>query len=226
MGKLLPQDPNDEPASELLKKIAGERAQLLKKKKIRKQKSQPPISNTEISTQAPSGWAYCRLNDIIQISSGDGLTSAKMAENGTIPVYGGNGVNGYHDKSNVNKITLTIGRVGYYCGAIHITPEHAWVTDNAFITTFSEENIYLEFLAWLLKGTDLKADESATAQPVISGRKLYPIIVCLPPLAEQHRIVVKVEELMALCDRLKAGLQTAQTTQLHLANTLVETAIK
>ena len=53
---------------------------------------------------------------------------------GAIPVYGGNGVTGYHDAYNVSKQTLVIGRVGFYCGSIHVTPEKAWVTDNAFIT--------------------------------------------------------------------------------------------
>ena len=149
-----------------------------------------------------------------------------MVKNGNIPVYGGNGVSGHHDKANVFKRTLIIGRVGFYCGAIHITPEKAWVTDNAFITTFPEEYIYLEFLELLLKATDLKENQNATAQPVISGKKLYPIVVSLPPLAEQRRIVAKVDELMALCDQLKSKLATAQTTQNKLAFSLVADAIK
>jgi type I restriction enzyme S subunit len=63
------------------------------------------------------------------------------------------------------------------------------------------------------------------AQPNISLTDVREFPVPIPPLAEQHRIVAKVDELMALCDRLKARLQSAQTTQLHLADTLVEAAI-
>ena len=100
---------------------------------------------------------------------------------GSIPVFGGNGINGYHDQSNVNQPTIVIGRVGYYCGSIHVTPTSAWITDNAFITNFSHNEIYLRFLALLLTGTNLKEDENATAQPVISGSKIYPIVVGLPP---------------------------------------------
>ncbi|HIJ80701.1 MAG TPA: restriction endonuclease subunit S [Desulfuromonadales bacterium] len=225
MGKLVPQDPNDEPASELLKKITAERAQLVKEGKARQKDDLPNISEDEAPYMLPNGWQWARLGQIFDISSGDGLTSANMNSSGDIPVYGGNGVTGYHDKANISKRTLVIGRVGYYCGSIHITPESAWVTDNAFVTTFSEQNIFIDYLYWLLKGTNLKENENATAQPVISARKLYPIVIGLPPNGEQHRIVTKVNELMTLCDTLKTRLADAQTTQLHLADTIVEQAV-
>lgn len=217
-GKLVPQDPSDEPASELLKKIAAEKAQLIKEGKIKKEKPLPEITDEEMPYELPSGWAFVRLQKIINISSGDGLTADKMNGEGGIPVFGGNGVNGYHDLHNLNKPTIVIGRVGYYCGSIHITPEKAWVTDNAFETIFSETNIYIHFLYWLLRGTNLKENENATAQPVISGAKIYPIVVGLPPLDEQHRIVQKVVELMAFCDEL----EQAQTENIAAHAQLVE----
>jgi len=190
---------------------------------MRQEKFFPIIRNDELY-YLPKGWELVRLGQIISISSGDGLTSSEMISSGKVPVYGGNGVTGYHDEANVTKPTLVIGRVGYYCGSIHITPASAWVTDNAFVTSFSEDNICLDFLAWLLKGTNLKENENATAQPVISGRKVYPIVVGLPPMNEQHRIVAKVDELMALCDTLKARLKTAQAIQINLADAIVELA--
>ena len=217
-GKLGTQNVNDEPASILLEKIAEEKTQLIAQKKFKKQIALPVIAAEEKTTELPTGWEWARLQSIIQISSGNGLTSKQMNMEGKVPVYGGNGVTGYHDAHNVDKRTLVIGRVGFYCGSVHITPERAWITDNAFVTTFSEENIYIDYLSWLLKATNLNENDSATAQPVISGRKLYPIVVCLPPLAEQHRIVAKVDELMALCDQLEQ--QTEQSLSAH--QTLVE----
>lgn len=225
MGKLVPQDPSDEPASALLERIAAEKAQLVKEKKIKKDKPLPAISEDEKLCNLPEGWVQCRLNDIIKISSGDGLTSKQMASDGSIPVFGGNGITGYHDQFNVSQPTIVIGRVGFYCGSVHITPSKAWVTDNAFITSFSHVNVHLDLLAWLLKATNLNEHDNATAQPVISGRKLYPIVVCLPPLAEQHRIVAKIDELMTICDQLKVRLQISQQTQLALAESLVEGAL-
>lgn len=225
MGKLVPQDPSDEPASALLERIAAEKAQLVKEKKIKKEKPLPAISEDEKPFELPQGWACRRLGDLIKISSGNGLTSAQMVIEGGIPVYGGNGVNGYHDRSNIEKATLVIGRVGFYCGSIHITPPKAWVTDNAFITSFSEKLFTLEYLALLLKVTNLKENENATAQPVISGKKIYPIPVCFPPQNEQKRIVTKVEELMAICEQLNQRLRDSQQTLLQLTDALVEQAL-
>jgi len=222
-GQLAPQDPNDEPASVLMEKIAAEKAQLIKDKKIKKPKVLPEIKDSEKPFESPCGWKWVRLQEIINISSGDGLTSKQMNQNGNIPVYGGNGVTGFHDEQNVKKQTLVIGRVGFYCGSIHLTPIDAWVTDNAFITTFSESNIYINYLCWLLKATNLSENDSATAQPVISGRKVYPIIVCIPPLAEQHRIVAKVDELMALCDQLEQQTENSITAHQTLVETLLAT---
>lgn len=225
MGKLVPQDPNDEPASELLKRIQTEKAKLITEGKLKKEKPLAPISEDEKPYDLPKGWEFVRLIEIIKISSGDGLTAAQMDSDGKIPVFGGNGINGYHNESNINQKTLVIGRVGYYCGSIHITPENAWVTDNAFITKFSESNIFLDFLYWLLKITNLKENDNATAQPVISGAKIYPIVVALPPLTEQHRIIAKVDALMALCDQLKTRIQQASQQQQLIADALVAQAV-
>jgi len=225
MGKLVPQDPSDEPACELLKRISEKRAAGLAGRRSPKQTALSSIGPDEKSFELPSNWEWVRLQQIISVSSGDGLVSTNMKPEGGIPVYGGNGITGYHDEKNVDTETLVIGRVGYYCGSIYLTPAQAWITDNALRVSFSEENIYKEFLYWLLKGTNLKEQENATAQPVISGRKIYPIVIAIPPLAEQHRIVAKVDQLMALCDQLKARLNQARQVHEHLANALVEQAV-
>jgi len=224
-GLLVPQDPSDEPASVLLEKIAAEKEQLIKDGKIKKQKPLSVITEEEKPFTLPKGWEFVRLGSIISISSGAGLTAAKMNREGSIPVYGGNGVTGHHDAGNVKKETLVIGRVGFYCGSVHVTPKLAWVTDNAFITKFSEDNISLMYLSWLLKATNLNENDSATAQPVISGRKVYPIVIALPPTKEQPRIVAKVNELMALCDQLEQQTETSLTAHQTLVETLLNTLL-
>lgn len=224
-GKLVPQDPRDEPVSEMLARVSEWRADAIRKKLIRApRKTLNEIDLREAPFLLPDGWAWARLGGVIYIQSGDGLTSANMKE-GDIPVYGGNGVNGYHDAFNITEPTIVIGRVGYYCGSVHVTPERAWVTDNAFITKFCSREIFLEFLALLLRSTNLKENENATAQPVISGSKIYPIIIGMPPLAEQQRIVAKVNELMALCDELEAQLATTNTTRHQLFEATLSEAI-
>jgi type I restriction enzyme S subunit len=222
-GKLVPQDPQDEPAEELLARVDGWRADAIRRKLIRvPRKPLKEIDPRETPYELPDGWAWTRLGKMIYIQSGDGLTAANM-KSGDVPVYGGNGVNGYHDNFNVAEETIVIGRVGYYCGSVHVTPERAWVTDNAFITKFCSHEIFLEFLVLLLRNTNLKENENATAQPVISGSKIYPIVIGIPPLAEQHRIVGKVDELMALCDELEARITATATNRRQLLEaTLVE----
>jgi type I restriction enzyme, S subunit len=194
------ENPDVEPAKFLLERI---RAENTYSKNIKNLIGISSKIDSNIANSFPSTWEYCRLGEIIQISSGDGLVSNQMIFNGGIPVYGGNGITGYHDKFNIDQKTIVIGRVGYYCGSIHISEEKAWVTDNAFITKYSKENIFFSFLFWLLKGTNLKEDENATAQPVISGKKIYPIIVFLPPLEEQKAIVAVVEELFKEIEELE-----------------------
>ena len=198
-GKLVPQIASEGNARDLLNEIKRQKAKLIADGKIKKEKPLPEITDDEIPFDIPENWCWCRLGDIINIKSGDGLTSQQM-KNGPIPVYGGNGVNGYHNVANVHKETVVIGRVGYYCGSIHITPNEAWVTDNAFITTYPENQINRLFLVFILQHLNLGQDNNATAQPVVSGKKIYPILFPLPPLAEQKRIVAAIERFMPLIE--------------------------
>jgi type I restriction enzyme S subunit len=107
----------------LLKRIKAEKATLRQlRARARKKKPLPPIKPEEIPFDIPENWVWCRLGEIISISSGDGLTSYQMT-NQVISVYGGNGINGYHSKFNIDSKRIVIGRVGAYCGAVHITED-------------------------------------------------------------------------------------------------------
>ena len=218
-GKLVPQDPSDEPAEALLERIRAEKQRLIKEGKIKKDKHESVIFrrdnshyekldgvecciDDELPFEIPETWAWVRIGTILSVSSGDSLTVAQMNSAGSIPVYGGNGIAGTHDKWNVCHRTLVIGRVGYYCGATHITEPFAWVTDNAFITHFDEELLQMKWLKFLIDYLEPRKRASSTAQPVISGKLLYPMLVPIPPLNEQHRIVQRIEELLLLVKEL------------------------
>lgn len=200
-GKLVPQRKEEGTAKDLLAEIRAKKARLVKEKKIKKSKPLPAITDDEKPFDIPDSWEWVRLGEIIRISSGDGLSSRNMVK-GDIPVFGGNGITGYHNKANVYKETIVIGRVGYYCGSVHVTPSQAWITDNAFITQYSEKYIDRDYLVLMLRFMNLGRSNNATAQPVVSGKKIYPRLFPLPPLAEQHRIVAKLEELLPLCQQL------------------------
>ena len=190
-GKLVPQDPNDEPASELLKRI-NPKAEI--------------TCDTPQYGKLPKGWCETTLGNTIVIKSGDAI---KVRDNriGKYPIYGGNGITGYNESYNVDGINIIIGRVGFYCGSVHYVNNKIWVTDNAFVTKIMG-NVYTpKFLYYLLQQYDLKQYSNSTAQPVISGKTVYPINVMLPPLSEQYRIVAKVEELFAQLDKIESSLQ-------------------
>ena len=197
-GKLVEQRPEEGTGEELFKLIQKEKQELIKQGKIKKEKSLPVIEDDEIPFEIPSTWKWVRLGEIIQIKSGEMLTSSEM-KNGLIPVYGGNGVAGYHDKWLVDEETIVIGRVGFYCGSVHITEKYAWITDNAFITHYSKSYINQKYLAFILKQMNLGGKNNGVAQPVVSGKKIYPMFFPLPPLEEQKRIVAKLDELISLC---------------------------
>lgn len=200
-GKLVEQLPEEGTGEELYRQIQAELKPLILAKRF-KGKKLPELSVDELPFEIPSSWKWVRLGDIISIESGKNLTSSQM-RNGSVPVYGGNGITGYHDESLVHEETVVIGRVGFYCGSVHVTEKEAWITDNAFITTYPFMSIDRSFLVYTLRHMDLGRDNNATAQPVVSGKKIYPLAFPLPPLAEQKRIVARLEELLPLCERLK-----------------------
>lgn len=169
-GKLVPQRKEEGTAKDLLAKIRAEKARLVKEKKIKKSKPLPAITDDEKPFDIPDSWEWVRLGEIIRISSGDGLSSRNMVK-GDIPVFGGNGITGYHNKANVYKETIVIGRVGYYCGSVHVTPSQAWITDNAFITQYTEKYIDRDYLVLMLRFMNLGRSNNATAQPVVLGKK-------------------------------------------------------
>lgn len=193
-------------AHALLQKIKIEKEQLIKEGKIKRQKTLPPIADEEKPFELPTDWVMIRLGNLIRISSGDGLTSSQMDKSGNIPVYGGNGINGYHSDFNIENKHIVIGRVGANCGAIHLTNEKAWVTDNAFIT-YHSNYIFQDWLYYTLIGLNIRNYARESAQPVISGQRVYPIILGFPSYDEQQAIVSQVEKLFTQIDQLHALAQ-------------------
>ena len=201
-GKLTEQLPEDGTAEELFQQILIEEQELIRTGKFKKKKTMPETSEEEKKFEIPNNWKWVRLGDLISIESGIGLTAAEMIP-GDVPVYGGNGITGYHNKSFVPKDTVVIGRVGYYCGSVHITNTDSWVTDNAFITTYPEHSLDRDYLVQVLRQMKLGQNNNGSAQPVVSGKKIYPLLFPLPPLAEQRRIAARLEEVLPLCEGQK-----------------------
>ena len=166
----------------------------------------------------PMGWERKPLGKVIRVRSGDGLVSKDMVPDGKYPVYGGNGINGYHDSFMFEEPRIVLGRVGVYCGTVHLTRPRAWVTDNAlYVHTFIQP-VDTTYLVAALKMANLNQYAGRSAQPLISGNRIYPVEILIPPVDLQHcfaAIVKSVEQQkarqrthLAELDTLFASLQS------------------
>src|SRR5882757_3813438 len=130
------------------------------------------MSETLINEVLPSRWKKIKLGDVLKVSSGKGL-KVNLLKGGSYPVYGGNGINGYHSEYLLESPKLIIGRVGVKCGVTCITRPKSWVTDNALIVEPIINDFDLKFFQLKLEYENLNKLSVSTAQPVISGSKIY-----------------------------------------------------
>lgn len=148
------------------------------------------------------GWEEKNLVKELKLKSGDYL-SAKMMQEGNIPVYGGNGIAGYHNNANTTGEQVLIGRVGALCGNVHYTNTDIWVTDNAFIVNGADFTWNKKFLAYELDYLNLNQYASQTAQPVISNKSMKDVIISKPPLSDQQTIVTTLDSIKSKVDQLQ-----------------------
>ena len=224
MGKLVPQDPSDEPASVLLQKIASEKARMAKEGVIRKQKPLPVVSDGEKPYALPLCWEWVRLPEIyFSISpNGSKLLSSAIKDAGTFPVVdqGQRYIAGYTDDA-----ALLINLPGPVIVFGDHTTERKYI-DFDFVAGADGVKILRPilqdelFFFRQLQGYRLEERGYARHFKVLNDN-LY----ALPPIEEQHRIVAKVDELMAICDSLKERLNEARETRIFLADAIVTRAV-
>ena len=154
---------------------------------------------TEVPFEIPESWKWLKIKEICILQSGKFIKASEISVSGLYPCYGANGIRGGVDKYNYDGDYIIIGRVGA-CGSIHIANGKFYVTDNAIVAGFKKDLIDQKFLALSLTAMNLKKLASATAQPLITSTKIENLILSLPPLAEQKRIVSKVEALFEQID--------------------------
>jgi type I restriction enzyme, S subunit len=237
-GKLVEQDPNDEPASELLKKIKAERERLVKEGKIKKQKALAPIAEDEIPFEVPELWEWVRLDTVIDMIYGGGtpdksnskfwngdikwasvkdLSDSDMFLNDTVDSITDEGLSKSSSKI-VNKGDFIIStRMGL--GRIVISNIDVAINQDlkgiVLTSYFSNKLFYYFYKTLEIKGT-------GTTVKGIKQDELINILIPLPPLQEQHRIVKKVESLMTQIDKLEESLQKKQHLMGNLPKAVVD----
>ena len=124
-----------------------------------------------------------KLGDVIDFKNGKSIKKS----DGVIPIYGGNGILGYTDKSNFSH-TIVVGRVGAYCGSIYVEENSCWVSDNA-IAGVPKEGQDLTYLYYVLKSLNLNSKQIGSSQPLITQSMLRDMVVDIEiNIEEQKRI--------------------------------------
>ena len=167
------------------------------------------------------GWENIKLVEEFDLKSGDYLPS-KEQKDGCVPVYGGNGIAGYHDISNISGEQIIIGRVGALCGNIHYTIGDVWVTDNAFIVKNISTEWNRGYLKYVLEYLDLNQYATQSAQPVISNKSMKEVNLFKPSIDEQIIIFRKIELIQLRYLQLESNIKKTIT----LCNDLKQSILK
>ena len=242
-GRLVEQDPNDEPASELLKRIAVEKIRLVQEGKFKTLGGDLPKDEASSHFPVPSNWVWCYLNDLAAIARGCSPRPIKSYltddPNGIPWIKIGDSVRGniYIDgtKERIRPEGLAKSRLvvpgdlllsnSMSFGFPYITNLEGCIHDGWLVIRTPDaliDKLYIHtlFLSDHAKAAFFEAASGAVVQN-LNAAKARRLLIPLPPLAEQHRIVAKVDELMALCDRLETSLTTGDDTRRRLLDALL-----
>ncbi len=246
-GKLVEQNKKDEPASELLKKIKAEKQKLIAEKKLKKEKELPTIKPEEIPFEIPENWLWCRLGEICtKITDGFHNTPPKVSEG--IPYIAATQVKSdkidwencnyvdekYHRelfiKAYPQKGELLVVNIGAGCGTPAIIDvDFEFSFKNTAILKFNQSLISnkLLFYYFLLRKEQIYAElTKGGLQPFLSLKILNEIDFPLPPIAEQNRIVQKIDELMQYCNELEASIKQSESQNEKLLQQVLREALR
>ena len=216
-GGLVPQDPADEPAGTLLERIRGQRRQLVAEKKMKAPKggesiifagsdgrryekrvdargreSEPVCIEDEIPFEIPEGWEWARMGSVFSMQAGKNIKASLLSdiqtENTPYPCFGGNGVRGFVAKPNASGDYPIIGRQGALCGNVRRASGDFYATEHAVVVRCFL-NADIAWACLFLSALNLNQYATATAQPGLAVSKISDVLIPIPPLAEQHRIV-------------------------------------
>ena len=240
-GKLVPQDPSDEPASELLKKIRAEKDRLIAEGKIKRDKPLAEITDGEKPFELPYGWQWIRLGSLLPFRIGKTPPSKDPQYWGTegydwvsisdIEHFGevqttqrkitrlGASLFGYEPLpvgTLIMSFKLTIGKI-----AVLRTPAYH---NEAIVSFHPITGLETEFLKYTLPAVSKTgASKDALMGQTLNTESLSNLVMAVPPTAEQSRIVTRVEELMQVCDALEASGQLEAQQHAQLVGTLLGT---
>jgi type I restriction enzyme, S subunit len=247
MGKLVPQDPNDEPASELLKAIELEKKRLVKEGKIKQSKPLLKINLKDVPYELPNGWKWVRLGELTQVitkgsspnwqgiqyvNEGEGILFVTSENVGSYNLllkkkkFVESRFNEIEPRSILQRKDILMNIVGASIGRTAIFDLDVVANINQAVTIIRLIDIadYKYFLHFFNSSIciDYMYDKQVdNARPNLSMGNISIFNIPLPPLAEQGRIVAEIDRLMALCDRLEESIEAAKGKRTDLLNALM-----
>ncbi len=246
-GKLVAQDPTDEPASELLKKIRAEKDRLMAEGKIKRDKPLAAIAEEEKPFEVPKGWEWVRLDAIADFTNGFAFPSGQFSsdstgigiikigdiQDGVVTTAGMSFVSRDYAQTidstfNVAPGDMLIAMSGATTGKLgfNLTGSHFFLNQRVgrIALHFIDRQYAYSYLR--TKVAENLSISAGSAIPNLSTAQIKEIVFPLPPLAEQSRIVTRVEELMRLCDALEAQGQLEAKQHSQLVSTLFDTLLQ
>ncbi|MFM5743798.1 restriction endonuclease subunit S [Aeromonas veronii] len=243
-GKLVPQDPNDEPASYLLESIEIQKTRLVNEGKFKKGRSLPKITEDEIPAVLPDGWAYDRIGTFSHVGTGatPSRSDMKYWEPASINWVTSGETSElfiFNTREKVSPLAIEETNVSIYpVGTLIIAMYGQGKTRGqiselmveagtnqacAAIVMYEQSSCLKDYVKLYFRKaySELREQAAGGAQPNLNVGKIASTIIPLPPLEEQKRILSKVEELMFICDQLKLRLNNAQNIQLRLTDSIV-----
>ena len=226
-GKLVPQRPEEGTGKELYQKIQAEKQSLIRSGKLKKEKPLPEITDDEKPFDIPESWVWVRLASVTDMLSGFAFKSEDYRQNGLFRLLRGINLGvdciRWNDTVYIDTVSDRMLEYKLSNGDVLLGLDRPWISDGTRVAIFDEpEETYLVqrvlrirglgymsslFIALLLHSSLLKnplgGETTGISVPHISPNQVGNILIPLPPLAEQKRIVAKLEELLPLCDRLK-----------------------
>lgn len=167
------------------------------------------------STTLPKGWQLVRLGDFAPLSYGKSLPQKTRDPSGSIPVYGSNGIVGFHDVPWTQGPTVIVGRKGS-AGKVHYSSQPCWPIDTTFYVTDTDEHA-TKFKYYLLKSLGLDRMNTDSAVPGLNRNNAHALVVKIPSPSEQRRIARALDDKLAEVEKAKRAAET----QLEAVNSLV-----
>ena len=232
-GKLVPQDPNDEPASVLLERIKAEKERLIKEGKIKRSKKSAKSSDTphyeNVPFEVPESWVWCKFQDCMDVRDGT-HDSPKYTQEGYPLITSKDFKNGQFDfsktryisevdyKNIIKRSKVDIGDILYSMIGGNIG-SMIYIQQNSDIST--------KYIAYFLESKikEYQAIAIGGAQPFVGLDIFRNTLVPLPPLAEQHRIITEIEKWLALIDQIEQGKVDLQTIIKQTKSKILDLAI-